>query len=215
MVSQSEEMLKWAGDNWLKRNRPQLGKSDPVSEMIERNGGLQPQNFVCEIGCANGWRLKKLGDKYGCMVTGIDPSETAVAEARANGLRVERGVATDLPWRDASFNVVIMGFCLNMIDPSEWFAVVTETDRVLKDPGLLIIHDYARPRAYCKQAKFDEEMIKHGNIKVFFHDWTTLWTCHPAYHAVNEQFWERDWAMVSIMRKQMADCLNEISEIDE
>ena len=33
-MGQSDEMLKWAGDNWLRRNKKDLGKDDPVWPML-------------------------------------------------------------------------------------------------------------------------------------------------------------------------------------
>src|SRR6516164_8521172 len=103
-MKQSDAMMQWAGDNWLKRNKPDLGKRDPVSGMIEARQLIKPDNNILEIGCANGWRLKKLQDKYGCTVVGVDPSPLACAEAwQSFKIPVAKTIAAALPYDDELF----------------------------------------------------------------------------------------------------------------
>jgi SAM-dependent methyltransferase len=187
-MKQSDAMKAWAGDNWLKRNRDDLGKSDPVSAMIETIALIKSDSNVLEIGCANGWRLKKLQEKYGCHVVGIDPSALACAEAWQHfNIPVHHTVAAALPFDDEIFDIVIMGFCMWLTEPSEWFRNVSESDRVLKDEGALIIHDFCSPRAWRRPYDYDEEAKRSGLWNYFF-DWPKLWLAHPCYFKIRENF---------------------------
>jgi SAM-dependent methyltransferase len=138
-MNQTDIMLAGEADAWFKRNRGKLGADDPVGHII---AGLSiTPRAVLEIGCANGWRLKRLQQEYRCHVWGVDPSHDAVEEASLPG--VLYGTADDLPFCASKFDLVIFGFCLYLCDPADLFRVAAEADRVLADGGTLIIHDFA------------------------------------------------------------------------
>src|SRR5262245_41299683 len=79
MIRQEEAFLRACGNEWYKNNKDKLGQEDPVSEMLDTFGPDYKPHFVVELGCANGWRLQKLKERYGCRTLGLDPSESAVA----------------------------------------------------------------------------------------------------------------------------------------
>jgi SAM-dependent methyltransferase len=199
-MKQSEAMMQWAGDNWLKRNKPDLGSRDQISNLLDGTNFISPNSKVLEIGCANGWRLKKLRDKYGCEVFGVEPSEAAWKEAKEQNIWVDRGIAASLPYKDAIFDVVIMGFCMWLTEPSEWFRNVAESDRVLKDGGVLIIHDYCEPRPMKRPYNYDEEASSQANVWNYFFDWPKLWLAHPAYQMIAESM-TANREIVSALRK--------------
>jgi hypothetical protein len=91
---QKSVWLNGAGDDWFQRNKDKLGERDLASDAIEALK-ITPEK-VLEIGCANGWRLKKLQEKYECMVWGIEPSTEARQEAQIGGLNVYSGTADNL-----------------------------------------------------------------------------------------------------------------------
>ena len=201
-------MKEWGGDNWLKRNRDAVGKQhDPVAHLIGETNLVNKDSNILEIGCSNGWRLKNLQDKYDCTVIGIDPSALACAEAWQNlKIAVHKTVGASLPFSDELFDVVIMGFCMWLTDPSEWFRNVSESDRVLKDGGTLIIHDYCYPRVLRLPYNFDAEAIEHADAHCYFFDWPKLWLVHPAYSTWREAIDISSHHSVSMLRKDMARC---------
>src|ERR1700674_2563405 len=79
MHPQTKIFMSGLGDIWFERNRINLGVHDYVSAFIETLK-LNPQSIL-ELGCSNGWRLKKLREKYNCRILGIDPSEKAIKDA--------------------------------------------------------------------------------------------------------------------------------------
>jgi SAM-dependent methyltransferase len=203
-MKQSEEMLNWAGDNWLRRNKQNLGKTDRVGDLIESKQLVKPTDKVLEIGCSNGWRLKKLHEKYGCEVFGLEPGLAACAEAEIrNRVRVKRGVAASVPWDDESFDIVIIGFFLFVTEPSEWLRTVAESDRVLKDDGKLIIHEFCCPRPIRLPYAADVELAVHGKLWNYYFDWPSLWLAHPGYSMLEETYALEDAVAVTVLHKQM------------
>jgi SAM-dependent methyltransferase len=179
-MRQADIFLESEGDAWFKRNREKLGVFDSVSAIIE-DMGLRP-NSVLEIGCANGWRLAKLHDAYGCKVLGVDPSEQAGTEAAENGISVRTATAEYLPTGEI-FDLVIYGFCLYLTDPSDWLRIAAEADRVLAVGGHIIIHDFET--LFSSHAR----RYKHRDGVLSYHiDWANLWLGHPGYHVARRTF---------------------------
>jgi|SRR5215468_7270536 len=192
---QKEIFLKGEGQAWLERNRDKLGQNDSVSEFIEAHG-LMPTS-VLEVGCADGWRLEKLEKKYRrCQIAGIDPS----------GARewIARGTADDLKsfFGDGEFDLVIYGFCLYLCDPQDYFKIAAEGDRVLKDGGHILIHDFY----------IDDFGDEHDTKTPYEHKkgvwsyrvyWPSLWCGMPFYREVDQKKINDD--EVWLLKKDLAN----------
>lgn len=165
-MAQKDVFLAGEATAWLQRNRAKLGETDPVSEMIEQ-AAIVP-SAVLEIGCADGWRLKKLQKQYGCRIGGVDPFMASTADS--------------LPFPDDDFDLVIFGFCLYLVDRKDLFMVVAEADRVLKDKGYLIIHDFAANESYCKPYAHAEGVLSYHQY------YPQLWLGNPAYSYCRENY---------------------------
>lgn len=175
-MNQTNIFLAGEGDAWLARNRDKIGDNDPAHDPVEteiQRVGICPTD-VLEVGCANGWRLQRLQDKYHCRIRGIDPSAVAVNESPVDG--VVRGVATHLGFPSSAFDLVIFGFCLYLVDPSDLFNVAAEADRVLRNGGALMIYDFgditppfARPYGH------------HKDVLSYHIDHSQFWLAHPWY----------------------------------
>jgi ubiquinone/menaquinone biosynthesis C-methylase UbiE len=191
-MKQSEIMLAGEGDEWFKRNEANLGKFDPVSAVIEGHK-IEPKS-VLEIGCANGWRLAKLGKQYGCRVAGIDPSKAAMLASTL--VPMMQATAEALPFEPQSFDMVIYGFCLYLTDPVDWMKIAAEGDRVLKPGGHLIIHDFfmrhAEPFAVRYKHRDDSVLSYHYAFK-------RLWSGTPFYRVLDEGSFGDE--MVTVLRK--------------
>lgn len=184
MSQQTAEFLKFFGDYWYERNIADLGKDDPVSLIIE--GMLLKPKDVLEIGCADGWRLRKLKEKYGCYVMGIDPSLKAIEAGAGAGLRLglelQVGTADDICFPNNQFDLVIYGFCFSYIDPELYFKVLDEGDRVLKDGGYLIIHDRTAPFPIMRQhGHIQKATGEETCVYAYAMDFASLWLAHPFY----------------------------------
>jgi 2-polyprenyl-6-hydroxyphenyl methylase/3-demethylubiquinone-9 3-methyltransferase len=100
---------------------------------------------VLDVGCGGGFLSNHLGS-LGHRVTGLDASRDALAIASRydhSGLvRYQQGDALQLPFDDASFDVVCaMDFLEHVENPDQ---VIAEAARVLKPSGLFFFHTFNR-----------------------------------------------------------------------
>jgi len=99
---------------------------------------------VLDVGCGTGAQLK-LYRPYGCRVFGIEMSAGMIAAARQKSegsLNLCRGNAAGMPYRDQTFELLLLSMMLHEIPPDMRSAVLSETGRVLKDSGRILIIDY-------------------------------------------------------------------------
>ena len=133
------------GAAWLARNQSLLGKRDPVMDALA-HWRIDPKS-VLDVGCANGWRVERLIDRYKCKAFGIDPAvpEPPISRLEEPSFKhLRHGHAGALyHYSNGQFDLVIYGFCLYLCDPSDYPAIVKEGDRVLADGGHIVIHDFA------------------------------------------------------------------------
>lgn len=96
---------------------------------------------ILDIGSGTGGMTKFLF-RYG-EVTGIEKSKIALGLARKRGVKVLLGDAQNLPFKNASFDLVTVFDVLYHRDVDDEKKVLSEVRRVLKDKGYLLITDSA------------------------------------------------------------------------
>ncbi|MBA2679339.1 MAG: 3-demethylubiquinone-9 3-O-methyltransferase [Ktedonobacteraceae bacterium] len=126
-------------------NRLTIDRCNYIESRLERvlGKGSFGQQEVLEVGCGGGLICEELA-RRGLVVTGIDPSEAALEEARryvqknylgANAY-FEIGIAEALPYADGSFSVII---CLDTLEHVRNLkACIQEIARVLAPGGVFI-----------------------------------------------------------------------------
>jgi demethylmenaquinone methyltransferase/2-methoxy-6-polyprenyl-1,4-benzoquinol methylase len=86
----------------------------------------------------------------GCVV-GLDPSEGMLERARVGlGIETVVGTAEALPFADASFDFVSMGYALRHVE--DLAAAFREFHRVLKPGGRVCVLEITRPRTWVGRA---------------------------------------------------------------
>ena len=211
---QRQAWINGAGDDWFSRNKERLGERDVASEAIEMVG-LRPTS-VLEIGCANGWRLRKLKEQYGCAVAGVDVSAAAIQEA-PNDLNAKLASADKLPFADNAFDMVIYGFCLCFIGPEDYLPLVQECDRVLKDGGYVVIYDFYCT-AFAKRRIMNlmkDPKLEKQPVYLYNYNWPLLWTGHPAYHIKNNIFNLNHAECCTIIQKDFREVMVDYDENGE
>lgn len=100
--------------------------------------GLAPGGRVLEVGCGTGMGLAYLSENAGEAV-GCDISEELLSQARSRlpGLELVNAPASDLPFADASFDLVAMLEMIYYVPDQE--SVVAEAARVLRPGGTLMV----------------------------------------------------------------------------
>ena len=213
-MKQKEIFLTGEGDAWFTRNADALGKqrlpdSDPLLiELLglkEQLAAVPEVGRVLEVGCGSGVRLAWLQQHMGLECHGIEPSDMAVSQANSIGVHAQIGTADQLPFADKSFDAVIFGFCLYLCDRDDLFKIAAEADRVLKDPGWLLIKDFYSPTPLAKAYHHK------AGVNSYKMDYKTLFTWNPDYnvyshrvvhHADNGYTDDRqEWVATSVLRK--------------
>jgi ubiquinone/menaquinone biosynthesis C-methylase UbiE len=104
-----------------------------------------PRNgmIVLDVGCGTGAQLR-LYRAYGCRVFGIEMSAGMIAAAQKSegSLNLCRGNAARMPYRNQTFELILLSMILHEIPADTRSAVLSETVRVLKDSGRILIIDY-------------------------------------------------------------------------
>ena len=99
---------------------------------------------ILDVGCGTGSHLE-LYQRYKCNLYGIDISRSMLNVARerlGDTAQLELGDATDMPYEDKKFDLVISMLTFHEMSPKTRSAVLNEVKRVLKDDGRLLLIDF-------------------------------------------------------------------------
>ncbi len=120
--------------------------SSMFGQLLFRHLRLAPGIRALDVGCGTGFPLLELADRLGpaSTVHGIDAWDHAVErsrlKARVRGntnVRVTHGDASDMPYDDGSFDLIVSNLGLNNFDRPT--VVMAECHRVLKPNGRLAL----------------------------------------------------------------------------
>lgn len=101
---------------------------------------LKPGAAILDLGCGTG-HFAEFMHKKGFAVTGIDPSEGMLEFAKKNFPDVPfiKGIASELPFPDNSFDYVLCIEVLRYLHPDDVAASYKEIFRVLKPGGCFLV----------------------------------------------------------------------------
>ena len=109
--------------------------------------GLKPGMSVLDVGVGTGLVSREAARIVGAsgLVTGIDPSSGMLRNAQVpGGVRLVGGAVEQLPFADASFDFVIMGYALRHI--TDLLLAFRECHRVLRPGGRICILEITLPQ---------------------------------------------------------------------
>ena len=128
---------------------------------------------ILELGCGTGMILKEI-DPIAKTAKGIDISPGMLEQAKARGLDVVEGSATDLPFEDAVFDVIYSFKVLAHIEQIE--LAMNEVARVLKPGGKAFLEFY-NPRSFrglIKKLKAPSAVSEETNDEEVYTRYDTL-----------------------------------------
>ena len=123
-----------------------LGASAAYRRRILTTAGLAPGMRVLDLAVGTGALARAALDRLGAggRVVGVDPSRGMLSEARKTpGIEPVRGVAELLPFPDATFDFLSIGYALRHVASLE--ATFAECHRVLRPGGRLVALEFTRP----------------------------------------------------------------------
>ena len=127
------------------------GRRGRVYRRIVALSGVRPGDSVLDVGCSGGYLARKLAAAAGPAgrVTGMDPSEAAITDARRRALPAMTftvGVAQDLDLPDSSFDVVTCTLAVHHVPARKREAAFREMYRVTRPGGRLLAADFDSSR---------------------------------------------------------------------
>jgi len=114
-------------------------QTDLLDEIVTANG-----RRIVDVGCGDGWLVRGLAAR-GATVIGVDPAAGALAAAQAaEVVGAERYVsagAADLPFADASFDVVVFFNSLHHVPADQLDRALAEALRVCMPDGIVFVQE--------------------------------------------------------------------------
>ena len=99
---------------------------------------------VLDVGCGTGIHLK-LYQRAGCIVSGIDLSPAMLHVARdrlGDNANLCLGDASSMPYKDHTFDLIIMSTVLHEMPSGIRAAVISESKRTCKEAGRILLIDF-------------------------------------------------------------------------
>lgn len=185
--TQKEAFLAYEADNWYQRNKDaEYVVEEDVVVKVLKEYSASPKDAL-EIGCSTGYRLHGIARTFeDVQVTGIEPSREAIAYGRKKYPEVNfvSGTADEMSaFKPASFDLVIIGFVLYVVDREILLKVIAETDRVLKDGGILLILDFFSE----KPIRNPYQHIKDIEAYAFKQSYDEIFTASKLYHLLDKR----------------------------
>ncbi|HEX2825296.1 MAG TPA: class I SAM-dependent methyltransferase [Burkholderiales bacterium] len=193
MIDQTDIFVGGEADAYYQRN----GHRPPYGETLRYFvPHIRPGMKVLEVGCNNGLNLRWLEEQIACEGYGAEPSVRAIAGQK----NLLRATADRLPYVDESFDVVLLGFCLYLVDRRRLFHAIAEAHRVLRDGGLLGGWDF---RVSAPQKRVYRH---HPGVWSYKMNYAGLWLANPAYTQIFDDTFEAEGTAIAVwlLRKDEA-----------
>jgi 2-polyprenyl-6-hydroxyphenyl methylase / 3-demethylubiquinone-9 3-methyltransferase len=129
-----------AGEWWLPRGEFAMLNWISAARVRHIPPARGSSALLLDVACGGGLLAPHLAG-LGYTHVGVDLSASAVAQASDHGVTGVRGDVTRLPFRDATFDVVVAGEILEHV--ADLPAIVAEVCRVLRVGGTLVIDTIA------------------------------------------------------------------------
>ena len=116
----------------------------PVIPTFQKHFGLTGRSSLLDVGCAKGFMLHDLVELIpGITVSGVDVSDYAIAHAMDDiKSKVQVANASDLPFADNSFDVVIAINTIHNLDRDDCAEALREIERVSYKGAFITVDAY-------------------------------------------------------------------------
>ena len=208
-IKQKDIFLNGEGDSWYERNKENQKNLEILNKFKFEILSLPIPNKkdikVLEIGCGQGRFLNLLKQNREWQFYGIDPSKKAIDFAKNIGINAFIGTADEIPFSDDTFDLIIFGFCLYLVDKKDLFKIAFEAHRTSKEKSWISILDFWS-KGYTKN-KYKHSSGIYSNK----YDLPKMFTWHPSYVIVDHKLRHHDdfshtdknehWIAITNLRK--------------
>lgn len=204
MNKQKNVFIQSEGDSWFLRNNESIGK-DRVVEILKKIE-IHPSNIL-EVGCSSGKRLQEFKNEFQCNCFGIDPSALAIDSGKFShpDIHLSTGTADVLPFENGTFDVIVLGFCLYVCDRSDLFKIAYETDRCLKENGVVVIIDFepAFPykNTYAHQPDMFSYKMNYANMFLWNPDYFQIYQELGSHYGIEKRIIQNERTSFQIIQK--------------
>jgi ubiquinone/menaquinone biosynthesis C-methylase UbiE len=141
---------------------------------------------LLDVACGSGHDLEHYRNAMGCVVTGLDASEeeTALANQRLGEGVVKVGYSYDMPFEDASFDIVVSKYALQTFEDIESF--YREAVRVLKPGGHMVILATHPMRHFLEKTEKPRDYFKKEVVTSWIYEHTL--PLQEISHTFNDYF---------------------------
>lgn len=138
---------------------------------VELLGRLQSGSKVLDVGCGDG-KVAEFLYKKGCVVTGIDINEAALAQNRDNNPAITylySDITATIPAVSDSFDAIVIPYVfVSIIDRAEAKRAASELVRVLKPGGILWLCEATYSPDYISRYIVGKEITGLENVAASF-----------------------------------------------
>lgn len=150
----AEVALQWGRDYWDGERKHGYGgyrydgRWRPIAAEMIKHYDLKPGARILDVGCGKGFLLYEFTELIpGAQVTGIDISQYAVDHGKQEVKEFLRvGNATDLPFEDASFDLVVSITTLHNLVIQDLWKALQEIERVGRRFKYIVVESYRNER---------------------------------------------------------------------
>ncbi len=162
-----------------------LGSGSSYRRWVQQRHGLKPGHHLLDVACGTGLMAVEAARILGTAenITCLDPSAGMMAEAKKKlPARFVQGYADALPFPDASFDFLTMGYALRHV--ADLHATMREYHRVLRPGGRVLILEVTKPSGRVGNFFF---RLYFGKI---YPGLTRLFTRSQAARDMMHYYWE-------------------------
>jgi SAM-dependent methyltransferase len=120
------------------------GRWRGMAERLAAHYGIKPGNRILDIGCGKGFLLYEFTQVVpGVSIVGLDVSQYAIANAKPEvHSRLQVGTAVALPYRDATFDLVLSINALHNLYVYDLHKALREIQRVGRSHRYIVVDGY-------------------------------------------------------------------------
>jgi len=186
----------------------QAGAARACARLLRKSGAFpMPRASIADVGCGNGnWLLEFL--QWGAVAAnlhGIDllPDRIAYARERLPGVDLRCGDARNLPWPDASFDLVTQFTVFSSIPDTEvQAAVASGMLRVLRPGGRILWYDCR----YSNPSRAAVAGLSRNDIRKLFPSCSIRFAATTLVPPIARIVARRSWALAAAMEGLRFTC---------